>query len=216
MSHSLEVNGLQLNHADGSPLLKSVNFSMNSGDIKIIYGPSGSGKSRLLKSLVGLIPMAEGSICLDGESQHEDAIVSYRIRVQYLAQERVHATDRVLDGLKALFQFRNCIQSFNDKEVNELLGQLDLDPSFLQRHINELSGGEYKVFQLIRSLLVKPNFLLLDELTGPMDRVLTEKVETLLQLLVKKGLGILMISHDPDQQERLRASTLHYKNFGFG
>jgi ABC-type lipoprotein export system ATPase subunit len=88
-------------------------------------------------------------------------------------------------------------------EVAALAARLGLRADLIDAPIAQLSTGEKQRFSLARALLPSPPVLLLDEPTGPLDEESVARVETLLQERMASGTSILLVTHDPDQAERL-------------
>ena len=88
-------------------------------------------------------------------------------------------------------------------EVAALAGRLGLRPDLLDAPVAQLSTGEKQRLALVRALLPSPSVLLLDEPTGPLDEESVIKVEALLQERKATGTSILLVTHDPNQAERL-------------
>lgn len=187
MLHKLEVK--QLKSGIGSP----VDLEVASGECVVIDGPSGSGKSRLLRALADLDD-CNGSVTLNKQSRVSLPATEWRRDVGLLAAEPVWWDETVA-------------AHFVPDEAQ--MAQLNLCSDLLNRPIKLLSSGERQRFALLRALAVKPKILLLDEPTSQLDRGNTLAVEQLLtDLLDRQEIGLVWVSHDPEQRGRLAARSV--------
>jgi zinc transport system ATP-binding protein len=169
---------------DDRLILQDLSFEVNRGATLAIIGPNGSGKTVLLKALLGLIPY-EGSI-----------FWSPGTRLGYVPQKI--AADRqmplvVRDLLEAKARFLALPRSAIDRAAEEVA----LPPDLLNAGIGVISGGQFQKALIAYALLGDPNVLLFDEPTASLDEMEEERVYELLEELQKKqGLTILIVSHD--------------------
>lgn len=184
------------------PGLGPIDLQLAGGAVAAITGASGAGKSMLLRAIADL-DKCEGKVSLDGEDRDAMAAPEWRRRVTYLAAESGWWRDRVADH-------------FEDAQAaHRLLPRLGLDEAALEWPVSRLSTGEKQRLALIRSLIQKPQVLLLDEPTSALDPESRGKVEDLLGERIADGLSILIVSHDAEQAKRLGADTNHMANGKF-
>ncbi|XP_058113676.1 protein STAR1-like [Magnolia sinica] len=186
----------------GDPILKGVCLDIRKGMIVGIIGPSGGGKSTLLRALNRLWEPDAGSIFLDGEDVCELDVLQLRRRVGMLFQMPVLFEGTVADNLRYGPQLQG--QKLTDAEVSTLLTCADLDPSFAARNGNDLSVGQAQRVALARTLANEPEVLLLDEPTSALDPISTQHVEdTIVRLKKTHGLTTIMVSHSIKQIKRI-------------
>lgn len=160
------------------------------GRCTVLSGPSGIGKSLLLRMLADLDPN-QGRVSLGGVSRESLPASTWRRLVTYVAAESGWWEDSVA-------------AHFTDLDaVRPLLPQVNLDPSLLQAQVLQLSTGERQRLALLRALVQHPRFLLLDEPTAALDPASRDAVEQLLRRQREQGMGLLWVSHDADQAQRL-------------
>ncbi|MCU7875263.1 MAG: ATP-binding cassette domain-containing protein [Candidatus Thiodiazotropha sp. (ex Lucinoma borealis)] len=172
-----------------SPLLEPFDLHLTAGECTTLSGPSGSGKSRLLRALADLDPH-QGEAWLDNREMTTLSGPEWRHQVGLLPAESAWWKERVGEHFQQL-----------DKA---LLATLDLPVESMQWEISHLSSGERQRLSLIRLLCNKPQVLLLDEPTANLDLANIKKVEHLIgQWRRTNNIAVLWVTHDPDQQARV-------------
>lgn len=209
----LEAQQLCRTLADGRRLLNDVSLAIHPGEQLAIVGPTGSGKTVLLRALALLDPLDSGQICWHAAPVQASEIPHYRSRVMYLPQRPALADARVETLLKvpfALHAHRNA--HFDRARIVGYLEALDRDDSFLEKPQRALSGGEAQIVSLLRSLQLNPEILLLDEPTAALDTAAMRAVETLIRTWFDEAAdrrAILWVSHNAAQVERVAERVLH-------
>ena len=172
------------------PGLQSVSFSLADGECLAVQGPSGSGKSLLLRAIADLDPH-EGMVSLDGIACDVIPAPQWRRQVMYLPAEAGWWDDQVA-------------AHFPDWElVRCWIEALQLPISIRSAAIRTLSTGERQRLALARVLVRNPRVLLLDEPTSGLDQASTAVVETLLLQQLQTGTSLLWVTHDPAQAQRI-------------
>lgn len=203
----LEVKGIAYAHIYGGMSYKSgatvgkLDFVLEQGTCLGVVGESGSGKSTLAQLLVGLYVPSEGNIFLEGKhiDFHKHADLHYlRSKVQLVMQDGRGSLHPYLTIREILEEVGN---AKNYKEVghslDELLSQVELPVSVLDRKPGQLSGGECLRVSLARAMLVQPEILICDESTSALDGKTRDSIIDLLKrLMQEKGLSMIFISHD--------------------
>jgi ABC-type cobalamin/Fe3+-siderophores transport system ATPase subunit len=183
-------------------LARGIDLAVGGGEVLALVGPSGVGKSSLLRCLVRLDEPAGGRVLVDGTDARELEPCALRRRVGLVAQSPV-----MLEGdVRA-----NLAYGLDDPDESALAGALaatGLDPSFMQRTAQELSGGESARVAVARALARDPVALLLDEPTAALDAVATTAIEGLVASLAARGLGIVIVTHDEAQAARVAGARV--------
>lgn len=174
----------------------NVSFEINEGELTVILGPSGAGKTTILNILGGMDSPTSGSIIIDGKdiSKYNDKQLTYYRR----------------NDIGFVFQFYNLVQNLTALENVELASQICkdtipakevLDKVGLAKRMNnfpsQLSGGEQQRVAIARAIAKKPKLLLCDEPTGALDSVTGKKVLEVLQDIGKKyNITVVIITHN--------------------
>jgi ABC-type iron transport system FetAB ATPase subunit len=167
-------------------------LELGTGACAAITGPSGSGKSLFLRMIADLDPN-EGQVWLNGTERTSIPAPQWRRQTTYVSAESGWWADRVIEHFDVNRR----------SEVAALAGRLGLRPDLLDAPVAQLSTGEKQRLSLVRALLQSPPVLLLDEPTGSLDEESAAKVEALLRERKATGTSVLLVTHDPNQAERL-------------
>ncbi|MBS1876195.1 MAG: ATP-binding cassette domain-containing protein [Acidobacteria bacterium] len=171
-----------------------------------LVGPSGSGKSSLLRLINRLDEPTGGRVLLDGRDYREIAPRELRRRVGMVMQRPYLFPGTVADNVRFGPAQRGLTVS--DAEVDGLLARVDL-AGFGARGVDRLSGGEAQRVSIARALANGPEALLLDEPTSALDEGRVEFVERLVGEMVReRGLVCLMVTHDREQARRMADRVL--------
>jgi heme ABC exporter ATP-binding subunit CcmA len=198
---SLVAQGLAIAKG-GKELFAGLSFACQPGEVVAIMGPSGVGKTTLLRLLAGLEDPTTGAIFLDGKSPGTIGWPQFRRSLPYVHQRSVMVDASCWENLQFPFRFASAHLPFDSNRAQALLERLGLKGKN-DDQARQLSQGEQQRVALIRALLVKPRFLLLDEPTNALDKASTLNVEELLREQVgEENLGIVMVTHDEAQAER--------------
>ena len=196
--NALSVRQVQLGY--DVPLLEGeLDFQLIAGKIYGLTGPSGGGKSTLLKSLAGLLPALGGEIVLDGKSVFQkDRLIWGHEKIAILAQdfqlmEKHTAFENLYHASKA-----NSMAA-QEKEAKQWLSFLGIN-AWANLRADRLSGGQRQRVALGRALLQNPAFLLLDEPTNQLDAHWRNELFLLIRRIAKsKKIGVLLVSHNPHE-----------------
>ena len=183
-------------------ILKDITLTVSEGEWLTITGPSGGGKSTLLKIMASLSPYSQGEIYYDGNDLQRLNPVDYRKEVSYCFQQPVLFGQTVADNLAFPFTIRQL--PFDQHRALAALAAVDLPPRFLEQAISELSGGEKQRVALVRNLLFDPRVLLLDEVTAGLDAVTKSLVRGLIKQYHEKGKTIIEVTHDQTELAEAR------------
>jgi putative ABC transport system ATP-binding protein len=196
----------------GDPLLSDVCLEVSAGDRTAVVGPSGAGKTLLLRSLALLDSLDAGSVEWNGEPVRGRAVPLFRKSVAYLHQRPAFVEGTVEDNLRLPFSLRvHRGTTFDSRRAVSLLEHLGREESFLAKHARDLSGGEGQVLALVRTIQLSPNVLLLDEPTASLDPKTALAVEALIERWALERPGeraFLWVSHDQEQARRVARREL--------
>jgi phospholipid/cholesterol/gamma-HCH transport system ATP-binding protein len=183
-------------------VLKDFNLKLNKGENVVVLGKSGSGKSVLIKCIIGLIQPNSGSINVLGKNipdLNQRELDEIRVKIGFLFQSNaLYDSMSVRENLE--FPLRRHLQNLTKQQVQDLVMEaltnvglahtVDMRPS-------ELSGGMRKRIALARTLILKPEIILYDEPTTGLDPITGKEISNLMRELAKKyNTSSIIISHD--------------------
>ncbi|WP_208677912.1 ABC transporter ATP-binding protein [Synechococcus elongatus] len=185
---------------------QNIQLRLDAGDRLAIMGPSGVGKSLLLRAIAGLDPIQAGHIHFLGKSLSDWSMPRYRSQVLYLHQRPALWEGSVEANLQQVFllhQHRR--RGYQRQRILQYLRLLNRDETFLDRPSSMLSGGERQITAFLRGLQLDPMILLLDEPTASLDPESTASLETLVQNWQADNpqRAYLWVSHDAEQRQRM-------------
>lgn len=195
---------------DDDFIIKNLSFKIEAGDFISIVGPSGSGKSSLLKLCSHLHKQSSGKILYKSIDMLDYNPIEIRKKICYCFQTPYLFGKNVLENLVFPYKIRNKIADMN--KVKYLLNLFNMSTDYLEKDITNLSGGEKQRISFIRSLIFKPEVLLLDEVTSALDVDNTKIVENIINNLNKEGVTILWITHNPEQSRKYANKILTIEN----
>ena len=184
---------------NGNPILKGVDVSLEKGEIKILIGPSGGGKSTLLQCMNCLVMPDTASIFLEGSQvdyHHKASLYKYRQQVGMIFQDfnlfdHLTALDNIIVPLRKI---RKMTKAQAADRARAELSQVGLaDKTHL--YPAELSGGQKQRVAIARALAMDPKVLLLDEPTSALDPEVMGEVIEVIRNLAAQGMTMIMATH---------------------
>jgi putative ABC transport system ATP-binding protein len=190
----------------GKILVEGISFSVNTGGVLAVLGPSGSGKSSLLRLLNRLDEPDCGNVFLDGIEYRKIAPRELRQKIGMVMQRAYLFPGTVARNLQFGPQQRN--EMLNSDLLEKLLTEVGL-AGYARRDVANLSGGEAQRVSLARTLANRPEVLLLDEPTSALDADSKAGVEAILQgVIVSQQLACVWVTHDREQAARVATRAL--------
>jgi lipopolysaccharide export system ATP-binding protein len=198
---TLLAEGLQKRYGSRT-VVRDVSIEVKSGEVVGLLGPNGAGKTTSFYMIVGLVPLDEGSILLDGQKIsglpiHQRA----RMGLSYLPQEAsVFRKLDVAENIQAVlelqeFEGRPLSKKRIRERLDELLGELQIT-HLRNNPALSLSGGERRRVEIARALASHPKFILLDEPFAGVDPIAVGEIQRIVRFLRDRQIGVLITDHN--------------------
>lgn len=217
----LNIKNLSLNYLNTQPIIENLSIHIPKGEIHVLMGKNGSGKSTILRSIAG-----DPIINRDGDIFFNDKLIN-NFDVDEIANEGVFLSFQnpiSIDGVNNIQFIKQALNSkrhYNKLPVIEISDFMDLikinmkdvgfEQSFLMRNLNEgFSGGERKRNELLQILMLNPDLILLDEIDSGVDidgiKIIANTINKIME---KKDKSILMVSHYEKIFDYIKPDVIH-------
>ena len=183
-------------------IIEGLNLRINSGELVVLIGESGSGKTTTMKMINRVHEPTSGSILINGQDIMRANVIELRRNIGYVIQKVglfPHMT--IADNIELIPYLKKWDKEKRRKRAHELLEMVNLDPNiYLNRYPNELSGGQQQRVGVARALAVNPDIILMDEPFSALDPITREQLqEELLKLQDELHKTIVFVTHDMDE-----------------
>lgn len=194
----IKLQNISKKFSDNNIILNGIDFEDDVKSLAII-GPSGGGKSTLLKIIAGLVEPTDGSVEIDGKvlNFNENELLEYRRSIGFIFQQ-----EGLFKHMTVLENIVNPLVNVHGYELEEAkeIALKYLERFGLQNEINkrpaELSGGQKQRISIIRAITFKPRFLLFDEPTSALDPEYTVEVLDVIRELKSEGIDFIIVTHE--------------------
>jgi oligopeptide transport system ATP-binding protein len=180
-----------------------MSFSIDHGETMALIGESGSGKSTVAETIIGLQQATDGTILFDGADitdPSEEQLQEMRSRIQMVFQDPTSSLNprrTIGKSLEVPMKSRGVPKEEREERISELLDLVELNDEYLYKYPHELSGGQKQRINIARAISIEPDLLLLDEPTSALDVSVQAKIIGLLEdLQAELNLTYLFITHD--------------------
>ena len=213
--YQIEIKSLNA-YYDKLHVLRDIDLQVKKGEIVSLIGPSGSGKSSLLKMLVGLLIPKSGVVKINDQAINYHKKLDLRtVREKIAIVFQQYNLFENMNVLKNVCIAPTKIQKRNAKEAEEqavnLLEKVGLKDK-LKSYPDELSGGQQQRVAIARALCLNPEILLLDEITSALDPELVKEVLDTIRLLASEGMTMLIVSHEMSFVKELSSRVVFMDN----
>jgi len=194
----LELRDLSMSFSAGTEVLRGLNYAADITSLAVI-GPSGGGKSTLLRIIGGLIAPTAGEVLIDDQAVRSDpkSLLAHRRSIGFVFQSR--GLFHHLTGLRNITMPLVHVHGYSKEAADEaalaLLRRFHLEAD-ANKYPSELSGGQQQRIAIARAIAPKPKLLLLDEPTSALDPELTGDVLEMIGELTEEGLNIILVTHE--------------------
>lgn len=199
----LKLNNISKKYDDEN-VFKNVNLEIRKGEVISIIGKSGSGKSTLLKCMNHLENIDTGEIILNGKNINTIPLSELRQKIGLVFQDYnlfEHLT--VLENLTiGLLKIKKISKEKSEKMALNILKKIDLMEK-KDKYPSELSGGQQQRVAIARTILMKPDIILLDEPTSALDKEMKDSILELINNLVKEDMTLIVVSHEIEFIEKI-------------
>ncbi|HLO85800.1 MAG TPA: ATP-binding cassette domain-containing protein [Nostocaceae cyanobacterium] len=194
----------------GYPILQDISFEVASGDRLAIVGPTGAGKTSLLKLINRLNEPTSGKIYLENQEYRQIPVTQLRQQVTLVLQTSRLLGMTVKEALAYPLILRRLPQQTIQQRINYWREHLQIPEDWLGRTEVQLSEGQRQLVAIARALVIQPKILLLDEPTSALDAATTSHlIHTLQQLTQTHSTTILMVNHQLDLSQTFCTQLLH-------
>ena len=201
MEIRLSCENLEL-ELEKKKILKDISLEVRSGEILVLLGESGCGKSSLLKAMLGLYPLSKGKIFFQGKEIQN--LPTHKRGISVVFQDlRLFPHLNVGENVGFSLELQKVPKTERRKRVEELLKLVQLE-GYSERRIDSLSGGQMQRVAIARALAMNENILFLDEPFSALDPNLRREMgDFLLELQKKENLTVVLVTHDQEEALRL-------------
>jgi len=199
METAVKVNNLSVTLGKGFKALKNVSIELPVGKMIGVIGPSGAGKTTLIRSIVGRLHISSGDITIFGQSAGSPAL---RKRISYMTQElSVYSDLTVRENLNYFATMTGQPRNRANEIINNILEAVEMKDK-AGSLVSRLSTGQKQRVSLAIALIGSPKLMVLDEPTVGLDPVLRDRLWKLFARLANQGITLIITSHSMDEAER--------------
>lgn len=198
----IEFQDISKTFPDGTQAVKSINLTVEKGELLTVIGPSGCGKTTSMKMINRLIEPTSGLIKINGKDIRSYKTNELRWNIGYVLQEIAlfpHMT--IEENISVVPEMKKWNKNELNKRIDELLNMVGLEPeTYKNRKPSELSGGQQQRVGVIRALAADPDIILMDEPFSALDPISREQLQQDIQKLQKEiKKTIVFVTHDIDE-----------------
>jgi lipopolysaccharide export system ATP-binding protein len=178
-------------------VVSDVSLTVESGEVVGLLGPNGAGKTTCFYMILGLVPIDQGSVTLDGQDvTHLPIYRRSRLGLSYLPQEAsIFRRLNVAQNIQAVLELQGLGEDEAETRLENLLDDLHIGHLRASPALS-LSGGERRRVEIARALATNPRFILLDEPFAGVDPIAVIDIQQIIRFLKDRGIGVLITDHN--------------------
>jgi len=194
--HVLGTSGLHKQYGKRW-VVSDVDLEVRKGEIVGLLGPNGAGKTTTFYMITGMIKPTKGKILLDKiDITNEAMYLRARKGIGYLAQEpSIFGKLTVEENLRLVLEMSSFSKEKQEKKIEKLLDDLSIS-HLKDSKVSSLSGGESRRVEISRTLVLDPDFILLDEPFAGVDPIAVEDIQSIVHSLKDRNIGVLITDHN--------------------
>ena len=194
-------------------LLQDISFDVLAGSRLCIIGPSGAGKTSLLRLLNRLSELTSGAIYLENEDIRKIPVIELRRQVMLVSQEPKLLGMTVREALAYPLRLQQHPQQHIEERIKAMQALVHIPPDWLERTELELSVGQRQLVAIARALIIQPKILLLDEPTSALDAgTASHVINVLSDLAAREKMTIVMVNHQLEMAQLFCTRVLYLQD----
>lgn len=194
-------------------IFSNINLKIKKGEVISIIGESGVGKTTLLKCINKLLDIDEGTIYFNNKNIKDLDLIELRTKIGLVFQEyNLFENLNVFENLMiGLLKIKKMDKKIAESKVDSILQYLKLENKKFN-YPKELSGGQKQRVAIARTLLMKPDIMLLDEPTSALDKEMKDSVLNIIKEIVNEDMTLIIVSHEDEFIKKISDNIYQLKN----
>ena len=189
----LELRGITVSYGDHT-VISNFSMQLERGELVAVTGVSGSGKTSLIRAILGFVPIEQGEILVDGIPVNA---VEVRKHTAYLPQDLSFPCEWGDEVLRMPLLLRNNRdRKITDEQWLDCFGRLGLEGGIMKKRLNEISGGQRQRMMLAIASMLDKDIIILDEPTSALDAASVNLVTGYIKELSTRGKSVISVTHD--------------------
>jgi ABC-type branched-subunit amino acid transport system ATPase component len=193
----LEVDGITAGYGDGPAILDGTTLSVQPGKVHCIIGPNGAGKSTLLKAIVGMLKVRQGDVRFNGESivgLRPDQVL--RKGICFVPQERALFPKMTVRENLRMGGYSLADKSDLERRIDKIEEQFPILKERRDQHAGTMSGGQQQTLAMARTMILKPQIVMLDEPSLGLAPKIVAEVFEIMRAMAAEGITILLVEQN--------------------
>jgi len=193
----LEVDGITAGYGDGPAILDGTTLSVQPGKVHCIIGPNGAGKSTLLKAIVGMLKVRQGDVRFNGESivgLRPDQVL--RKGICFVPQERALFPKMTVRENLRMGGYSLADKSDLERRIDRIEEQFPILKERRDQHAGTMSGGQQQTLAMARTMILKPQIVMLDEPSLGLAPKIVAEVFEIMRAMAAEGITILLVEQN--------------------